>query len=171
MYRLPQELGYHSIVVIFSSGQSEQPNKRRQQVSSKGAMSFHPNIETEEIFVGNLSWHVSEDDIVKVIGPDFTQIKIFEDRATGISKGFCCITFGSRVARCRAEEILSKTLISSCVPEVSRVTEDARLEFDSRFLSRKKRVYDEPDALGLAAPRSLNRSTIPNLFPLLCYTY
>ena len=138
-------------------------------MSSKGAMAFHPN---EEIYLGNLSSHISEDDIVKVIGQDFSQIKIFEDRATGISKGFCRITFGSRAARCRVEEILSKTLISSCVPEVSRVTEDARLEFDSRFLSRKKPVYDEPDPLGLGAPpRSQNRSTIPSLFPLLCYTY
>ena len=131
-------------------------------------MAVSTKIENEEIFVANLAWHVSDNDIVKAIGQDISDLKIFEDRATGVSKGFCRITFASRAARCRAEEILSKTLISSCVPEVSSVTDDARHEFESRYRSREKSVFYEPDPLGLgpAIPRNL-----PPYVPSLCYTY
>lgn len=50
-----------------------------------------------KIYVGNLSYQTSSDDLHEVFGRygEVTELKLIMDRDTGRSKGFAFITFGS----------------------------------------------------------------------------
>ena len=50
---------------------------------------------SKRIFVGNLSWSATEDDLRVVFGPygPTTDVKVITDRETGKSRGFGFVTF------------------------------------------------------------------------------
>jgi RNA recognition motif-containing protein len=48
-----------------------------------------------KLFIGNLDWHASEDDLREALGQhgNITDLVVIRDRATGRSKGFGFVTF------------------------------------------------------------------------------
>ena len=52
-----------------------------------------------QLYVGNLTWWTTDADIADVVLSlgvnDFIEVKFYENRANGQSKGFCCVSLGS----------------------------------------------------------------------------
>ena len=55
-----------------------------------------------QLYVGNLTWWTTDQDIqdgVCNLGvSDFIEVKFYENRANGQSKGFCCVSLGSEAS-------------------------------------------------------------------------
>ena len=56
-----------------------------------------------QLYIGNLTWWTTDQDIqdnVQSLGVgDFLEVKFYENRANGQSKGFCCVSMGSESSR------------------------------------------------------------------------
>ena len=52
-----------------------------------------------QLYVGNLTWWTTDADIADAVLSlgvnDFLEVKFYENRANGQSKGFCCVSLGS----------------------------------------------------------------------------
>ena len=55
-----------------------------------------------QLYIGNLTWWTTDQDIqdsVQNLGvSDFIEVKFYENRANGQSKGFCCVSLGSEAS-------------------------------------------------------------------------
>jgi len=55
-----------------------------------------------QLYVGNLTWWTTDQDIQDVVSElgvhDFLEVKFYENRANGQSKGFCCVSLGSEAS-------------------------------------------------------------------------
>jgi len=55
-----------------------------------------------QLYVGNLTWWTTDQDIQDAVNElgvhDFLEVKFYENRANGQSKGFCCISLGSEAS-------------------------------------------------------------------------
>lgn len=73
-------------------------------------------------------WTTDEDvtNAVKAIGVvDFLEVKFFENRSNGQSKGFCAISLGSDTSRRVCVERLPKKELHGMVPQVTYPTKQA----------------------------------------------
>jgi cold-inducible RNA-binding protein len=71
------------------------------------AMSATPN--PKKLFVGNLSWGVTEDDLRDAFSPygDVVDVKLIIDRQTGRSKGIAFVEFAEEAAATAAVDALN----------------------------------------------------------------
>lgn len=84
-------------------------------------------------------WTTDQDitDAVNSIGvADFQEVKFFENRANGQSKGFCVITLGSESAMRMCLERLSKNELHGQKPIVTLPTKAALAQFESQQKTR-----------------------------------
>ena len=55
-----------------------------------------------QLYIGNLTWWTTDQDIQDSVQnlavSDFIEVKFYENRANGQSKGFCCVSLGSEAS-------------------------------------------------------------------------
>ena len=92
------------------------------------------------LFAGNLTWWTTDQDIqdaVDNIGvADFVEVKFYENRANGQSKGFCCVSIGSQGSVKKLMEVLPKREIHGQNPVVTHATKQALHQFESQSKTR-----------------------------------
>jgi hypothetical protein len=107
-----------------------------------------------QIYIGNLSSYTTEQYVVDhltEVGFAPLEVKFFEDRSNGKSKGFCRVTFSDNETKCKALKTLKFFLLDARIPEITDATEEARHSFESRVLSRSTSadICQEIDPLGI----------------------
>lgn len=93
-----------------------------------------------QLYIGNLTWWTSDQDItdaVQSIGvSDFVEVKFFENRANGQSKGFCVVSLGSEQSMRNCMERLPKKELHGQNPVVTFPTKQALNQFESQCKTR-----------------------------------
>ncbi|KAG4069465.1 hypothetical protein HA402_001764 [Bradysia odoriphaga] len=93
-----------------------------------------------QLYVGNLTWWTTDQDITDAchdIGvSDFQDVKFFENRANGQSKGFCVISLASETSMRLCMERLPKKDLHGQSPVVTLPTKQALSQFESQQKTR-----------------------------------
>lgn len=93
-----------------------------------------------QLYVGNLTWWTTDQDITDAVSGigvnDFQEVKFFENRANGQSKGFCVITLGSENSMRIIMENLPKKELNGQNPVVTLPTKQALNQFESQQKTR-----------------------------------
>jgi len=93
-----------------------------------------------QLYIGNLTWWTTDQDIqdaVQSIGvSDFVEVKFYENRANGQSKGFCCVSIGSDASMKKVMDILPKKEMHGQNPAVTFATKQALNQFESQSKTR-----------------------------------
>ena len=93
-----------------------------------------------QLYVGNLTWWTSDQDIqdaVAAVGvDDFLEVKFYENKINGQSKGFCCVSLGSERSMQKVMEEMPKKELHSQLPVVSYPTRQALYQFESQSKTR-----------------------------------
>lgn len=93
-----------------------------------------------QLYVGNLTWWTTDSDIANVMREigvnDFQEVKFFENRANGQSKGFCVVSMGSENSSRLVLERLSKKELHGQIPMVTYPTKQALNQFESMQKTR-----------------------------------
>lgn len=86
------------------------------------------------IYVGNLTWWTSDTDVIEAIHSigvtDVSDVKFFENRANGQSKGFCVVNLGSDASVRQVIEKLPKLEIQGQNPAVTPCNRQALNHFE-----------------------------------------
>ena len=93
-----------------------------------------------QLYVGNLTWWTTDQDIqdnVQNLGVgDFLEVKFYENRANGQSKGFCCVSMGSESSMRKVMDNLPKKELHGQKPVVTYATKQALHQFESQSKTR-----------------------------------
>ncbi|XP_065158656.1 cleavage and polyadenylation specificity factor subunit 6 isoform X2 [Atheta coriaria] len=93
-----------------------------------------------QLYVGNLSWWTTDQDIINAVREigvsDFNEVKFFEHRPNGQSKGFCVISMGSENSMRMCMDNLPKLQIHNQNPVVTLPTKQALSTFESQSKTR-----------------------------------
>ncbi|KAK7602235.1 hypothetical protein V9T40_009676 [Parthenolecanium corni] len=93
-----------------------------------------------QLYVGNLTWWTSDQDITEAVHAigvnDFLDVKFFENRANGQSKGFCVISLASESSMRLCMERLSKKELYGQCPVVTYPTKQALSQFEAQSKTR-----------------------------------
>ncbi len=93
-----------------------------------------------QVYVGNLTWWTTDADIndaVLSLGVnDFVEVKFYENRANGQSKGFCCVSLGSDSSMRTLMEKLPKKELHGQTPIVTYATKQALNQFEAQSKTR-----------------------------------
>ena len=93
-----------------------------------------------QVYVGNLTWWTTDQDIqdaVQAVGiADFLEVKFYENRINGQSKGFCCVSLGSEPSTRLIIEKLPKRELHGQAPVVTYATKQALYQFESQSKTR-----------------------------------
>ncbi|XP_054734534.1 cleavage and polyadenylation specificity factor subunit 6 isoform X3 [Anastrepha obliqua] len=88
-----------------------------------------------QLYVGNLTWWTTDQDIANVMREigvnDFQEVKFFENRSNGQSKGFSVISLGSEASLRLVLERLPKKELHGQAPVVTYPTKQALNQFES----------------------------------------
>ncbi|EEB18987.1 Cleavage and polyadenylation specificity factor, putative [Pediculus humanus corporis] len=111
---------------------------------SPNGLAFPPKnpqiLQRFQLYVGNLTWWTTDQDItdaVLSIGvTDFMEVKFFENRANGQSKGFCVISLGSEPSMRICLERLPKKELHGQLPVVTFPSKQALSQFESQSKTR-----------------------------------
>lgn len=110
------------------------------EAETNGNYSVHSIARRFQLYIGNLTWWTTDQDIadaiVSVGVSDFQEVKFFENRANGQSKGFCVITLGSESSMRIVMENLSKKELNGQAPVVTLPTKQALNQFESQQKTR-----------------------------------
>jgi len=93
-----------------------------------------------QLYIGNLTWWTTDQDIqdnVQNLGVgDFLEVKFYENRANGQSKGFCCVSMGSETSMRKVMDNLPKKELHGQKPVVTYATKQALHQFESQSKTR-----------------------------------
>merc|ERR1719251_335124 len=93
-----------------------------------------------QLYVGNLTWWTTDQDIqdgvVNLGVSDFIEVKFYENRANGQSKGFCCVSLGSEGSMRKVMDMLPKKELHGQKPVVTYATKQALHQFESQSKTR-----------------------------------
>lgn len=93
-----------------------------------------------QLYIGNLSWWTTDQDIADSVAEvgvnDFQEVKFFENRANGQSKGFCVVSLGSENSMRFVMERLPKKELHGQNPVVTLPTKQALNQFESQQKTR-----------------------------------
>jgi cleavage and polyadenylation specificity factor subunit 6/7 len=93
-----------------------------------------------QLYVGNLSWWTTDQDITDSMTDvgctDFQEVKFFENRVNGQSKGFCVVSLGSESSMRMVMDRLPKKEIHGQNPVVTLPTKQALNQFESQQKTR-----------------------------------
>ena len=105
-----------------------------------------------QLYIGNLTWWTTDQDIqdyIQNLGVgDFIEVKFYENRANGQSKGFCCISVGSDASMRKVMELLPKKEIHGQNPVVTYATKQALHQFESQSKTRPPQQGPPPPGAG-----------------------
>ena len=93
-----------------------------------------------QLYIGNLTWWTTDQDIqdnLQNLGVgDFLEVKFYENRANGQSKGFCCVSMGSESSMRKVMDNLPKKELHGQKPVVTYATKQALHQFESQSKTR-----------------------------------
>ncbi|KAK9503798.1 hypothetical protein O3M35_010280 [Rhynocoris fuscipes] len=93
-----------------------------------------------QLYVGNLTWWTSDQDVTDAIVSlgiqDFIDVKFFENRSNGQSKGFCIISLGSEQSMKICMEKLPKKELHGQSPVVTYTSKQALNQFEAQTKTR-----------------------------------
>ena len=79
-----------------------------------------------QVYIGNLTWWTTDADISDSVASlgvtDFLEVKFYENRANGQSKGFCCVSVGSESSLRIIMDNMPKKEMHGQKPEVTYAT-------------------------------------------------
>ncbi|KAG6457207.1 hypothetical protein O3G_MSEX010179 [Manduca sexta] len=107
-----------------------------------------------QLYIGNLTWWATDQDIANAVADvgvtDFQDVKFFENRANGQSKGFCVISLGSDQSVRMTLDRLPKKEIHGQHPVVTMPTKQALNQFESQ--SKTRSTPPGPNNPGMRGP-------------------
>jgi cleavage and polyadenylation specificity factor subunit 6/7 len=93
-----------------------------------------------QLYVGNLTWWTTDadiaDSVLSVGVNDFLEVKFYENRANGQSKGFCCISLASEASMRIVMDKLPKKEMHGQAPVVTYATKQALNQFEAQSKTR-----------------------------------
>merc|ERR1719312_1818378 len=93
-----------------------------------------------QLYIGNLTWWTTDQDIqdsVQNLGvSDFIEVKFYENRANGQSKGFCCVSLGSEASMRKVMDNMPKKELHGQNPVVTYATKQALHQFEAQSKTR-----------------------------------
>ena len=93
-----------------------------------------------QLYIGNLTWWTTDADIADCVQNagvhDFLEVKFYENRANGQSKGFCCVSVASEPSTRIIMEKLPKQELHGQVPVVTYATKQALHQFEAQSKTR-----------------------------------
>lgn len=110
------------------------------ETETNGSYQVHSIPRRFQLYIGNLNWWTTDQDIADAIVSvgvgDFQEVKFFENRANGQSKGFCVITLGSESSMRMVMDNLPKKELNGQTPIVTLPTKQALNNFESQQKTR-----------------------------------
>lgn len=83
----------------YSQTQDSSSDTPSDHLNASSMNDSHGSAKKISIYVGNLTWWTSDTDVIEAIRTlgvtDVFEVKFFENRANGQSKGFCVVNLGS----------------------------------------------------------------------------
>jgi len=120
-----------------------------------------------QVYVGNLTWWTTDADIADSVASlgvtDFLEVKFYENRANGQSKGFCCVSIGSETSLRTLMDNLPKKELHGQRPEVTYATKAALAQFESQ--SKTRSPGPPPGAPGMPPGMPPNGARMPGMPP------
>ena len=93
-----------------------------------------------QVYVGNLTWWTTDADIADAVLSvgvnDFVEVKFYENRANGQSKGFCCVSLASESSMRTLMDKLPKKELHGQAPVVTYATKQALNQFEAQSKTR-----------------------------------
>lgn len=112
----------------YNDGNNSDSNANDTQSGSGG--NSISGVKRVSIYVGNLTWWTSDEDVLKAIAEigvtDVHDVKFFENRANGQSKGFCVVNLGSESSGSTVIEKLPKMYV-----HITDTLSDSRSDHDN----------------------------------------
>ncbi|KAJ8249732.1 hypothetical protein COCON_G00229480 [Conger conger] len=106
------------------------------------------------LYIGNLTWWTTDEDLTDAIRSvginDVLEIKFFENRANGQSKGFALVCVGSEASSRKLLELLSKRELHGQNPIVTPCSKQSLSQFEMQ--SRKSTQSGQMSGEGKAGP-------------------
>uniref|UniRef100_A0A069DWM7 Cleavage and polyadenylation specificity factor subunit 6 n=1 Tax=Panstrongylus megistus TaxID=65343 RepID=A0A069DWM7_9HEMI len=139
-----------------------------------------------QLYVGNLTWWTTDQDITDAIVSlgiqDFIEVKFFENRSNGQSKGFCIVSFGSEQSMRLCMDKLPKKELHGQAPIVTYTSKQALNQFEAQTKARptptnqttnQSRLPTHPGSAGInqsprmimGPPQIRNRMPPPGMNP------
>uniref|UniRef100_A0A3Q1IM68 Cleavage and polyadenylation specificity factor subunit 6 n=1 Tax=Anabas testudineus TaxID=64144 RepID=A0A3Q1IM68_ANATE len=127
---------------------------------TEGGKSAPPNVvytytgKRIALYIGNLTWWTTDEDLTEAIRSigitDVLEIKFFENRANGQSKGFALVCVGSEASSRKLMELLSKRELHGQNPIVTPCNKQSLSQFEMQ--SRKSAQSGQMSGEGKAGP-------------------
>lgn len=93
-----------------------------------------------QLYIGNLTWWTTDQDIQDSVQnlavSDFIEVKFYENRANGQSKGFCCVSLGSEASMRKVMDNMPKKELHGQNPVVTYATKQALHQFEAQSKTR-----------------------------------
>jgi cleavage and polyadenylation specificity factor subunit 6/7 len=149
---------------------SSEHNTETETNGSYQGGNMHSIARRYQLYVGNLTWWTTDQDITDaVVGTgvsDFQEVKFFENRANGQSKGFCVITLGSESSMRIVLENLPKKDLNGQAPVVTLPTKQALNQFESQQKTRPTPPVPPNQKSGMGGSNSGPNMMNPNMPPM-----
>jgi cleavage and polyadenylation specificity factor subunit 6/7 len=134
-------------VLAAGAEKNEVKSRARRESEGEGEGSRHGGSGDREyrgrryqLYVGNLTWWTTDQDIqdsIVALGVnDFLEVKFYENRTNGQSKGFCCVSLGSDASSRIVLEKLTAKELHGQMPVVTHATKQALYQFESQSKTR-----------------------------------
>ena len=137
---------YDDVITASTSKDEEKETKtavvKKEEQESRESSSGSSRQEGRrwQLYVGNLTWWTTDQDIqdgvVNLGVSDFIEVKFYENRANGQSKGFCCVSLGSEGSMRKVMDMLPKKELHGQNPVVTYATKQALHQFEAQSKTR-----------------------------------
>ncbi|XP_055081581.1 cleavage and polyadenylation specificity factor subunit 6 [Periophthalmus magnuspinnatus] len=115
------------------------------------------------LYIGNLTWWTTDEDLTEAIRSigitDVLEIKFFENRANGQSKGFALVCVGSETSSRKLMDLLAKRELHGQNPIVTPCNKQSLSQFEMQ--SRKSTSSGQMSGEGKAGPPGGSRGGFP----------
>merc|ERR1711997_1422854 len=134
---------YDDVLTNIKDEKAGSPDKKRsispssQDRSVRGSSALPRKY---QLYVGNLTWWTTDADIADAVLSvginDFLEVKFYENRANGQSKGFCCVSLASETSMRTLIDQLPKKELHGQAPVVTYATKQALNQFEAQSKTR-----------------------------------
>jgi cleavage and polyadenylation specificity factor subunit 6/7 len=137
---------YDDVITASTSKDDEKPSapvvtpKKEEMDTSNHSANRQQEGRRWQLYVGNLTWWTTDQDIqdgvVNLGVADFIEVKFYENRANGQSKGFCCVSLGSEASMRKVMDLFPKKELHGQNPVVTYATKQALHQFEAQSKTR-----------------------------------